>query len=286
MGQEQQQMMRDYARVEAAIQYLYSHRREQPSLDLLAAQVALSPHHFQRLFRRWSGVTPKQLLSYLTVRDAKQLLSAHWSVLDTSDELGLSGPARLHDAFVSVQGMTPGDYKNGGVELEIRVGHHESPFGLVRVMETTRGICGIEFVASRDAASVVACDWPNAPLTEDDDVGRALVQSLSGGKLEQPVQLHLRGTNFQLQVWRALLRLPFGRITSYGTLATAAGSPRAARAVGSAMARNPVAWLIPCHRVVRAVTDLGAYRYGEVRKRAMVAWECAQAGQTSPQEAA
>ncbi len=276
MQQPAHQMSRDYARIEAAIQYLYAHRKEQPGLESLAAEVAHSPHHFQRLFRRWSGVTPKQLLSYLTVRDAKALLANHWSVLDTSDEVGLSGPARLHDAFVSVEGMTPGEFKNGGEALHIRVAQHPSPFGLVRVMETERGICGLEFVAEAAAPSVLLAEWPNATITQDKHVGRTLVRSLSNGTLDESVSLHLRGTNFQLQVWRALLQLPFGRITSYRSLAAAAGSPRAARAVGSTMARNPVAWLIPCHRVVRAVTDLGAYRYGDTRKRAMVAWECAQ----------
>ena len=270
------QMMRDFERVQAAIHYLYEFRRDQPGLDEVAAHVALSPHHFQRLFRRWCGVTPKQLLSYLTVAEAKALLADRWSVLETSAELGLSGPARLHDAFVSVEAMTPGDYKAGGAGLEVREGLHLSPFGWVRVLATTRGVCGLEFTSSPDSPGELLKELPAATIVRDDQTGADLVAELSAGELKTPVNLHLKGTNFQIQVWTALLRLPSGRVTSYGELARASGRPRAARAVGSAMARNPVAWLIPCHRVVRGLADLGSYRYGAARKRAMVAWECAR----------
>jgi AraC family transcriptional regulator, regulatory protein of adaptative response / methylated-DNA-[protein]-cysteine methyltransferase len=268
---------RDYARVEAAIKFLHAQRRSQPSLDQLAEHVCLSPHHFQRLFRRWCGVTPKQLLSFLTVAEAQQLLAARWNVLDTSIEVGLSGPARLHDAFVAVTAMTPGEYKAGGAELEIAYAYHMTPFGWMRVMSTSRGICELAFVDANCVGLVPALpEWPNATLTPAPQVGMQLVRELSAGGLRTPVQLHLRGTNFQLQVWRALMRLPIGSVTGYSDIARAIGRPRAQRAVGSALGRNPVVWLVPCHRVIRDVADLGQYRFGVTRKRAMVAWECAQ----------
>ena len=268
---------RDYERIAAAIAYLDEHRRAQPSLADVAAHVGLSAHHFQRTFKRWSGVTPKQLLGYLTVRDAKPLLaSGAWSVLDVSDELGLSGPARLHDAFVSVEAMTPGEYKDGGSALTIARAVHPSPFGPVRVYATARGICGLEFVPA-DAKSVEAT-WPNARYVDRPDTGAELVQMLSAGVLKGNFELHLKGTNFQVRVWRALLALPDGAVSGYGAIAKAIGHPGAARAVGTAIGRNPVAWLIPCHRVIREVGTIGEYRYGHERKRALLALEQVRCG--------
>ncbi|MEM7407965.1 MAG: methylated-DNA--[protein]-cysteine S-methyltransferase [Pseudomonadota bacterium] len=277
-------MSRDYRRVELAIHYLFQHRREQPELHELAAASGLSPHYFQRLFRRWSGVTPKQLLGYLTVADGKALLDDRWSVLEASDELGLSGPARLHDAFVSIEAMTPGEYKNGGAGLDIRFALHPSPFGPVLIGFTARGICVLEFLPSdRETAPPAALRerlrqrWPEACIRYDPEAGADLVAGLSRGAPQGQVTLHVRGTNFQIQVWRALLALPSGTVTGYSDIARAIGRPRAQRAVGTALARNPVVWLVPCHRVLRSVTDIGQYRYGAERKGAMVAWECVRA---------
>ena len=269
---EEQPACRDYERVAAAIAYLDTHRREQPKLAEVAAHVGLSAHHFQRTFKRWSGVTPKQLLGYLTVHDAKSMLThGRLSLLDVSAELGLSGPARLHDAFISIEAMTPGEYKDGGAGLTIKRAVHPSPFGPLRVYATARGICGLEFVPG-DARSVEAT-WPGATYVDAPDTGEELVGMLSAGVLRGDVQLHLKGTNFQVRVWRALLGLPSGAAAGYGALAAALGHPGAARAVGSAVGRNPIAWLIPCHRVVREVGAIGEYRYGQARKRALLAWE-------------
>lgn len=263
---------RDYARVAAAITYLDAHRREQPGLAQVAAHVGLSVHHFHRTFKRWSGVTPKQFLRYLTVLDAKPMLSTgRVSLLDVSIELGLSGPARLHDAFISIEAMTPGEYKDGGAGLTIWRAVHPSPFGPLRVYATARGICGLEFVPG-DARSTQAT-WPHATYIDAPDTGADLVQMLSAGALRGKLELHLKGSNFQVRVWRALLGLPCGAAVGYGALAAALKHPGAARAVGSAVGRNPIAWLIPCHRVVREVGSIGEYRYGQARKRALLAWE-------------
>ena len=199
-------------------------------------------------------------------------------MLESSTEVGLSGPARLHDAFVSVTAMTPGEFKQGGAQLTIAYAYHATPFGWVRVLGTARGICGLDFVDADLVGAVPELyEWPNAALRSDPATGASLIAELSAAQLRTSVQLHLRGTNFQLQVWTALLQLPLGQVTGYSQLATAIDRPRAQRAVGSALARNPVVWLIPCHRVIRKFTDLGQYRYGAARKGAMIARECALA---------
>lgn len=284
-------MTSDYARVEQAIRFLDANARRQPSLADLAAHVGLSEAHLQRLFTRWAGVSPKRFVQWQTVEHAKHLLrESRASVLDASYETGLSGGSRLHDLFVAAEALTPGEYKSGGAGVEILYGVHETPFGDAFVATTARGVCALSFLdVSRprgDEASRAAAElrdgWPAASIRADDAATRAVAERvfapLTGPPAEQrppaaPLSLLLKGTNFQLMVWRALLRVPAGSVTTYEELAAAAGSPSAVRAVASAVARNAISYLIPCHRVIRKSGAFGDYRWGAERKRAMVMWE-------------
>lgn len=270
----------DYARIERAIHYLERHAREQPSLADAARAVALSPFHFQRLFRRWAGVSPKRFLQYLTVEHAKTALLEGRSVLAATYEAGLSGPGRLHDLFVAVDAMTPGEFKERGGDLVIRYGVHPSPFGDCVIATTHRGICGLEFVADgapREATARLRRRWTRAELREEPEATvRYAERIFHTPAAVAPLTLHLKGTNFQLKVWEALLRVPPGSAVTYEDLGRAAGRPGAARAVGSAVGANPVAYVIPCHRVLRKTGALGDYRWGVARKRAMLGWEAAQ----------
>ncbi len=266
----------DYERVERAILYLDRHRSEQPALEEVAAEAGLSPFHFQRLFRRWAGTTPKRFLQALTVDHAKRLLRQSTSVLDATFEVGLSGPSRLHDHFVSLEAVTPGEFKSRGAGLRILHGVHPSPFGPMLLAATERGICSLSFVGGRDVAAEVEAlvrDWRGASLTEDGKATRALAERIfeGGGRLP----LLVRGTNFQVQVWRALLSVPAGSLVTYGELARAVGRPRAPRAAAGAVAANRIAYVIPCHRVIRSLGEPGGYRWGPTRKRAMIARESA-----------
>ncbi|MEM7048835.1 MAG: methylated-DNA--[protein]-cysteine S-methyltransferase [Acidobacteriota bacterium] len=269
-----------YARVEAAIRYLERHHVEQPELRDVAGALGLSPSYLQRLFRRWAGVSPKRFLQHLTVETAKARLDDDVSLLEASWDVGLSGPSRLHDHFVALEAMTPGEYKAGGGDFEILYGFHRSPFGEVLIAETPRGICHLSFVAEDEAerqVEALARRWHRSSLRRDDG---ATARAFDGafGELggRQRLALLVQGTNFQIQVWRALLRVPPGRLVSYGKVAEAVCQRSAARAVGSAVGANPVAVLIPCHRVLRASGELGEYRWGATRKRALVAWEGAR----------
>jgi AraC family transcriptional regulator of adaptative response/methylated-DNA-[protein]-cysteine methyltransferase len=272
----------DYQRIEAAIRYLEANAVEQPSLDDVAEHIGLSAFHFQRLFKRWAGVSPKRFLQYLTVESAKQLLRDSISVLDTSYEVGLSGPGRLHDLFVSVDAVTPGEFKREGSELELRYAYHATPFGDCLVAETSRGICHLGFVSEENRA--LALDglqenWRQARLTADPQAGRTDMQQLfSPERKTRPdqVRIFLKGTNFQLKVWEALLKIPEGTAISYGDLAARVGHPGAHRAVGTAAGHNPVAYLIPCHRVLRSTGEVGGYRWGTARKKAMLGYEAVQ----------
>jgi AraC family transcriptional regulator of adaptative response/methylated-DNA-[protein]-cysteine methyltransferase len=269
----------DYHRVAEAIRYLERHADRQPGLDELANVVGLSPHHFQRLFKRWAGVSPKRFLQYLTVEHAKHLLRDASSVLDTSYEVGLSGPGRLHDLFVSAEAVTPGEYKRQGEGVEIVWGIHQTPFGDCLLAATDRGVCHLSFPSGSSAGiERLRHDWSKAGLAEDAEVSGRFVERLFGDSSasDKPLPLVLKGTNFQLKVWNALLRIPRGQAVSYGDVAAYIGHPEAVRAVGSAVGANPVAWLIPCHRVLRKGGALGGYRWGPVRKQAMLAWEAAQ----------
>jgi AraC family transcriptional regulator of adaptative response/methylated-DNA-[protein]-cysteine methyltransferase len=276
------QSLRDYRRIEAVIRFLESKAGEQPSLQEAARAVGLSEFHLQRLFRRWAGVSPKRFLQFLTVQHAKRALRDGLSVLAAAYEAGLSGPGRLHDLFVAVEAVTPGEYKALGTGLEVRYGLAPSPFGECLVAMTERGICGLEFVADGGRASAVEGlrrAWPGARLEEDAPAARAVAGRIFGPAAagRERLTLFLKGTNFQLKVWQALLRIPAGAATSYGALAEAIDQPDAARAVGGAVGRNPIAYLIPCHRVLRESGKFGDYRWGAERKQAMLGWEAVRA---------
>ena len=269
-----------YPMVAAAIRYLVAHYDEQPSLEEVAAIAGLHPHHFQRIFKRWAGISPKRFAQYLTVEHAKDLLAADESVLGAALDVGLSGPGRLHDLFVACEAMTPGEYKAQGRDLVIRYGVHDSPFGKVAIGLTDRGICWLGFADdTADPASALAAEWGEATLVRDDAaVARIASQLFDGGQgsgKDLPPLL-LRGTNFQVKVWQALLRIPPGHVASYQQVADAIGNPAAVRAVGSAVGNNPVAVIIPCHRVIRKSGAINDYRWGEPRKRALLAWEAGQ----------
>jgi AraC family transcriptional regulator of adaptative response/methylated-DNA-[protein]-cysteine methyltransferase len=262
----------DYQRVAQAIAYIETHAEAQPTLEEVAASVGLSEYHFQRLFSRWAGISPKRFLQFLTKENAKRLL-ADQSVLDTAYAAGLSSPGRLHDLFVQAEAVTPGEYKTRGAGLEIAYGFHPTPYGECLLAVTSRGVCFLAFVddGDRDAAlAELKRDWERAAPTLDPARTGPYVTQIFSPSPRPPLALHLRGTNFQMKVWEALLRIPSGRATSYEDLALRIGQPRAARAVGSALAHNPVAYLIPCHRVLRKSGEFGGYRYTPARKKAML----------------
>jgi AraC family transcriptional regulator of adaptative response/methylated-DNA-[protein]-cysteine methyltransferase len=269
----------DYKRVESAIRFLEDHSSDHPALDDVANHVGLSPYHFQRLFRRWAGVSPKRFLQYLTVEKAKDLLRESTSVLETAYEVGLSGPGRLHDHFVSVEAVTPGQFKTRGLDMDIRYGFHDSPFGTCLIGMTEQGICNLWFVHtdSREQISkMFREEWKAARISEDPESARIVAGSIFSPpdpRDRASLKLYLRGTNFQVKVWEALLKIPEGSLVSYSGLARWLGRPTAARAVANAVANNPVAYLIPCHRVLRSTGGIGGYRWGTVRKRAMIGRE-------------
>jgi len=277
----------DYQRIARAIAYLEEHATEQPSLEEVADFIGLSPFHFQRLFSAWAGVSPKRFLQYLTVENAKRLLRQSESVLGAACEVGLSGPGRLHDLFVGVEAVTPGEYKQFGRDLRIDYGFHPTPFGDCLIAVTERGICALRFVDTerRQVLDELRNEWAESDLTENAERTAPLITRIFAAPgMEQgaPLRLLLKGTNFQLKVWQALLKIPEGRVASYGALARALGHPQAHRAVGSAVGRNPLAYLIPCHRVLRANGELGGYRWGTTRKRAILAREAARISSISP----
>ena len=286
------QQSRDYARVERAIRYVQANRRRQPELAQIAGSVHLSEYHFQRLFQRWAGISPKRFLQFLTKEDAKRRLRESASVLEAALESGLSGSGRLHELLVECEAVTPGEVRRGGQGLEIRYGFHPSPFGECLLASTPRGICALRFVEEVGPGGracelqALAREWPKARWIHDPDrtgalAGRTFTGLLphgQSGEGNSPLRLHLRGTNFQVKVWEALLALPEGSVTTYSALARAIGRPGAARSVGSAAGRNPIALLIPCHRVLRSVGDFTGYRWGGPRKQAILAWEAAHAG--------
>ena len=273
-----QQSADDYALIERAILYLEKHQRQQPALRDVAASVGLSEYHFQRLFTRWVGISPKRFLQFLTKENAKRILT-HSNLLDTAYQSGLSGTSRLYDLFVHTEAITPGEYKNRGAGLTIRYGSHPTPFGQCFIATTERGICRLAF-DTKNALRKLKNDWENATLIEDRANTQFLVE-----KIFTPVEqdetrltLDLRGTNFQIQVWEALLRIPVGQMVAYSGIASAINQPKASRAVGSAVALNPIPLLIPCHRVIRATGEFGQYAFGSARKKAILGWEMAQAG--------
>jgi AraC family transcriptional regulator of adaptative response/methylated-DNA-[protein]-cysteine methyltransferase len=271
----------DYQRIERAIRYLSENLESQPSLDDLASAVDLSPFYLQRLFRRLAGVTPKQFLQHLTVERAKDALDASHSVLDASMAAGLSGPARLHDHFITLEAMTPGEYKAGGAGVEIRYGVAPTPFGEVFIAQTPRGICALSFTESNgnEESPALANQWFASQIVRDDTFAANTAQRIfEGGSPEQPLRVVAAGTNFQIRVWRALLEVPFGSVRTYRQIAQAIGAPASSRAVGNALAANPIAYLIPCHRVILSTGAVGQYRWQPFRKRALLAWERSRSG--------
>jgi AraC family transcriptional regulator of adaptative response/methylated-DNA-[protein]-cysteine methyltransferase len=275
---------KDYERIARAIEYLRMHAARQPDLAAVASHLHLSEHHFQRLFTRWAGVSPKRFLQYLTVESAKARLASSASVLELAGAVGLSGPGRLHDLFVTLEAVSPGEYKTGGAGIPVRYGIHASPFGPALIAVSARGVCGLHFLdGTDDPAACLRRDWPRADLRED-PAGTAAVATRIFPPLSMrpraPLALLVKGSNFQIKVWRALLALPFGAVATYRAIAESIGEPAAARAVGNAIGANPVAWLIPCHRVLRESGELSRYRWGAERKAAMLGWEAARSAES------
>ena len=281
------QLSEDYDRIEQAILFLEANYQAQPSLSEVAASVHLSEYHFQRLFTRWVGISPKRFLQFLTKEHAKQLLAHCVNVLDAAYETGLSSPGRLHDLFVAAEAVTPGEYKSKGEGMLIVYGFHPTPFGESLLALTERGISDFIFVEGGDEAGALAqlkSRWLRADLRQDQRQTQPIVRRIflalgrieavpASGNVGKPLSLYLCGTNFQIKVWEALLRIPPGAVVSYEDIAVHLGIPDAARAVGNAVARNPIPVIIPCHRVIRKVGDFGGYRYGTARKMALLGWE-------------
>lgn len=270
----------DYQRIEKAIDYLKLNFKQQPSLEDVAAHVYLSPFHFQRMFKEWAGVTPKKFLQYLSIEYAKGMLKNQQSTLfDAAYETGLSGTSRLHDLFIKIEGMTPGEYKNGGAQLQINYSFAESPFGALIVAATPKGICYMAFADDPDLGfEQLRQLFPNAKYRQVLDMMQQNALYIFGKDWSrlQELKLHLKGTDFQIKVWETLLKVPAGGLSTYSAIASAIDRPKACRAVGSAVGDNPVAFLIPCHRVIKATGELGQYHWGSPRKTAMIGWEAAQ----------
>ncbi|MGS3178741.1 bifunctional transcriptional activator/DNA repair enzyme AdaA [Aeromonas dhakensis] len=273
--------MSDYARIADAIRFIASQVARQPTLDEIAAHVHLSPFHFQRLFSRWAGVTPKRYLQVLTLERAKALLQESRPLLEVADTLGLSSGSRLYDHFVQLEAVTPGEYKQRGAGLVIDHGVHDTPFGQAFVALTPRGVCNFSFLddqAPQTPLAALAHNWPEAELREAPSRTRGVIHTMfdTSKAQDRPISLHVSGTNFQISVWRALLQIPPAKVVSYAQVASAVGNPKAARAVGLAVGANPVALMIPCHRVIQQNGRLGGYHWGETRKQAIHAWEAAR----------
>lgn len=270
----------NFERITQAIGYLKDNFKEQPNLDEVAQKVHLSPFHFQKLFTDWAGVSPKKFLQYLSVEHAKKLLADTSSTLfDAALQTGLSGTGRLHDLFVNIEGMTPGEYKNGGEHLSISYNFADTPFGTILAASTTKGICHLAFADDETGAiNVLRQKFPNAKYTQNTDSFQTeALNAFVHGTSADTVKLHLKGTPFQLKVWEALLNIPTGNLITYGGIAKMVDSPKASRAVGSAVGDNPVAFIIPCHRVIQSTGIMGNYHWGSSRKAAMIGWESAKA---------
>ena len=269
----------DFDRVAKAIEYIEKHATAQPSLADIAKHVGLSTAHFQKLFTQWAGTSPKKFLQYIHISRAKELLAEGASILETSVKTGLSGSGRLHDLFVTIEGMTPGEYKNGGANLTLKYSFSETPFGEVLIASTPKGVSYLAFADDRtDALRRLRTQFRNATLVEKSDPLHKAALAIFHRDWKQPttIKLHVRGTTFQLKVWETLLKIPAGKLTSYGTVAGNIKKPTASRAVGTAVGDNPVAFIIPCHRVIQSSGVLGNYHWGPERKKAMLSWEQSQ----------
>jgi len=274
--------LEDYKRIEQAISFIEHNFKAQPPLDEIAAAVCLSKYHFQRLFRRWAGISPTQFMQYLTLDYAREKLAEAENVLGASFEAGLSGPGRLHDLFVTFDAMTPGEFKRLGAGLKIEYGCHPTPFGQCLIALTARGICHLGFIdREREGPALrrLRENWPGALLCENAvKTGRYMKQIFSADKSNrsEPFHIFLKGTNFQVNVWRALLTIPPGHVVSYQDIAAYIGKPKAVRAAAGAIALNPVGFLIPCHRVIAKSGRIHKYRWGTARKKAILGWEAAR----------
>lgn len=270
----------NYIRIAEAIDYIKDNFTKQPNLDEVAEKVHLSPYHFQRLFTEWAGTSPKNFLQYTSIGYAKRLLKEHQTTLfDAAYRTGLSGTSRLHDLFIKIEGMSPAEYKHGGIGLSINYVFSESPFGKIIVASTHKGVCYMAFLEDEAVAfSLLQSHFPNARFHEHQDQiqQKALFIFKNGWTKPDQVKLHLKGTNFQLKVWETLLRIPMGQLATYGHIARHIEKPNASRAVGTAIGHNPVAYLIPCHRVIQSTGVLGGYMWGPTRKEAMIGWEGAK----------
>lgn len=272
----------DFRRIEKAIHFIENNFKSQPTLEKIAESVHLSKYHFDRLFKRWAGVSPIQFMQFLTLDYAKERLSESDNLLETSLDAGLSGPSRLHDLFVTFEAMTPGDFKKQGVGLEISYGFCESPFGDCLLATTRRGICYFGFVDAGERSETLGqlfTTWPGSAFIENPTAVRPIVKDIfriDHRKSSQPFNLLIKGTNFQVNVWKALLGIPKGSVVSYRDIASYIGHPKAFRAVAGTIAINPAAYLIPCHRVIAKSGKIHRYRWGSARKKALIAWEASQ----------
>lgn len=273
--------MSHYQKIAEAIQFIQKNAISQPELDEVAKSVNLSPFHFQRLFTEWAGVSPKQFLQYITLQNAKSILSKPQTTLfDAAFETGLSGTSRLHDLFVKIEGMTPGEFKNGGENIKIRYSFQRSVFGNYLIASTEKGICNLFFydIPEEQIVSELKEQWNSADMIEQMDenqnrVIRFFDKTLNG---HEKIKLHLKGTEFQIKVWEALLKIPEGQLSSYSDIADLIGQENASRAVGTAIGKNPIGYLIPCHRVIKSTGGIGEYRWGSERKMAMIGWEASK----------
>ena len=270
----------NYSRIAEAIEHIKLNFKEQPNLDEIARKVHLSPFHFQRLFTEWAGTSPKNFLQYTSIEYAKKLLKENKaSLFDAAYETGLSGTGRLHDLFIKIEGMTPAEYKHGGKNLHINYSFAESPFGNILVASTAKGICYMAFFEEEDIAyGIFQSHFPNASFQRRLDMiqQNALFIFQNDWSKLQLVKLHLKGTDFQLKVWETLLKIPMGKLSTYGNIAHQLNNPNASRAVGTAIGNNPVAFLIPCHRIIQSTGTFGGYMWGNTRKTAIIGWEAAK----------
>jgi len=270
----------NFNRIAEAIEYIKNNFKQQPNLDEVAEKVNLSPFHFQRLFKEWAGVTPKKFLQYTSIEHAKNILKNDQLTLSEATELtGLSSTGRLHDLFVKIEGMTPGEYKNGGENLSINYSFSESPFGTILIGSTPKGICYMAFAEQKETSfAIMASHFPKAKFTDQFDViqqNALTIFTHDWSKLNQ-IKLHLKGTDFQIKVWETLLKIPFGKLSTYGKIAYEIENANASRAVGTAIGSNPVAFLIPCHRVIQGTGNIGGYMWGPTRKTAIIGWEASK----------
>lgn len=267
----------DYRRIESAIHYIANHYNGQPSLEEVAAQVHMSPYHFQRVFTKWAGVSPKKFLQYLTLQYAKRQLREGISLSDIAYEAGLSGSSRLHDLFINLEGMTPGQYRRSGKGITIYYGFHHGPFGrFILAVTSEQRICALEFVeGEEEAVAALKHQWNQSSIFYDPEFTETYAGRLFDFKHSSPFNLLVKGTPFQLKVWEALLKIPFGSLVSYQAVSEHVNNPRGLQATGGAIGRNPVAYLIPCHRVVRKTGEINGYKWGLDRKSALIGWEAA-----------